>query len=174
VCKVRVNKCGLSRESVVSIPWAEKKNVCVSKRTRNDPTFLELVTPLLYQTAHINDLPLSNAPRTPRLAELVPSLAYSSVRTAHISPSDDDPPLPQLDLPKPGHLHILIHQPRPCRFGTSFDSCANLLFNLDPPLLTFSYGRLPARAHGPGGTARSKLAGRKADESTPVERAGLP
>jgi hypothetical protein len=101
-----------------------------------DPTFLGLVTPLLYHTAHINDLPLSNAPRTPRLAELVPSLAYSSVRTLLISPSDDDPPLPQLDLPKLVHLHIHVYQPRHCRFYTSFDSCASFLYNLDPPHLT--------------------------------------
>jgi hypothetical protein len=106
-----------------------------------DLTFLELVTPLIYSTAHIDDLPVSDIPRTPRLAELLPSLALSSVRILHITPSNDGPPLPPLALPKLAHLHV--HHCRPLWTGgyagvyTSFSSCAKLLSNLDPPLLTF-------------------------------------
>jgi hypothetical protein len=107
-----------------------------------DLTFLELVTPLIYQTAHIDDLPLPDTPRTPRLAELVPSLALSSVRTLHITPSNDGPPLPRLDLPKLVHLHIHHCCPLWDSMGytgayTSFNKCAELLSNLDPALLTF-------------------------------------
>jgi hypothetical protein len=100
-----------------------------------DLTFFELVTPLLYRTAHIDDLPLTDAPRTPRLAELVPSLAHSSVRILHITPSDSGPPLPQLDLPKLVHLHI--HHCAVSLWYTRFESCADLLSRLDPTVLTF-------------------------------------
>jgi hypothetical protein len=106
-----------------------------------DLTFLELVTPLIYKTAHVDDLPLPDTPRTPRLAELLPSLALSSVRTLHITPSNDGPPLPQLDLPNLVHLHIhhccLLWTGGYTGGYTSFSSCADLLYNLDPPLLTF-------------------------------------
>jgi hypothetical protein len=103
-----------------------------------DFTFLELITPLIYRTAHIDDLPLPDASRTSRLAELLRFLVLSSVQTLHITPSNDGPFLPRLDLPKLVHLHIhhcrLLHIN--CRY-TTFSSCANLLSNLDPLLLTF-------------------------------------
>jgi hypothetical protein len=83
-----------------------------------DLTFLELVTPLIYGTAHIDDLPLPDTPRTPRLAVLLPSLALSSVRTLHltlpkqpiqtIAPATDFrlELLPLISLPKLDHLYI--------------------------------------------------------------------
>jgi hypothetical protein len=44
-----------------------------------DLTFFQLGTPLMYRIAHTNDLPLPDTLRIPRLAELLPSFALSSV-----------------------------------------------------------------------------------------------
>jgi hypothetical protein len=56
-----------------------------------DLTFFQLGTPLMYRIAHTNDLPLPDTLRIPRLAELLPSFALSSVWILHITFFNDGP-----------------------------------------------------------------------------------
>jgi hypothetical protein len=95
--------------------------------------FLELATLFLYETARLNDLPRLSTLRTPRIAELLPSLAVLSVRILHITPSDNGPRLPTVDIPMLAHLYIHHCCPAYSRY-TLFSSCADFLSSLDPPL----------------------------------------
>jgi hypothetical protein len=101
--------------------------------------FLELAVPFLYETAHFDHLPKPTTSRTPRIGELFPRLALSSVRTLHLTLPNrpTDIVLPRTDLPKLDH--ILIHHSQRRRIQRPpWESLNEFLPHIDPLVVTFS------------------------------------
>jgi hypothetical protein len=100
---------------------------------------LELATPFLYNTAHLDDLPQAATPRTPRIAPLLPRLALVSVRILHLTlPRRPTRRIfPSVDLPKLDH--IIIHHSRKSSSSLYFSwrSCDELFPRLNPLSVTF-------------------------------------
>jgi hypothetical protein len=105
--------------------------------------FLELATPFLYSTVHLDDLPdaSSTPPRSPRLADLLRRLTLPSIQTLHLTiPSHPSKRiLPhQHDLPK--LRHVYIHNPgnEPQGEWMILSSFVDFLASLHPLSLTFN------------------------------------
>jgi hypothetical protein len=116
---------------------------------RTSLAFLELATPFLYSTAHLDDLPQSSTARSQRVAELLPRLALNSVRTLHLTlpkhrlifPATNLPQLdhlPQTSLPKLDHLYIHHSQPPSPHIDPPWSVLNDLLSHLNPLSITFS------------------------------------